>query len=707
MAHRILLTVNNFPPVVTPASFSVTTPSTAGFVVGTVQATNAPTAWAITAGDPGAPNNFFAIDSNGQITVTAAGAVNMGSGTANLTVRATNAGGNGTATVTIAYQPVQQPSTFLGNPNPFISSINVSGGIAARRTSGQVPCFIHVSAMNFTAIGTSDPYGDLSTDWDFGDPGSVELMTDWKTGQTINTNNGQTGRPEAVHKYTQPGVYTVTATVRGQNGPGGGVFTATKTLQINVTAFNAIHEYWVDFSAGVNGSGSQASPFNNMASINTALGTSDTAIHIKRGTSTASAVAMDFNSANASSRLRIDAYGSGTPPVLTVNSGTAYVKLMTNGGNRSDIVISNIKFTSSSSGDTDPMFWCTPGSANFSDIYIDNCTFDWTGTKSGIVFMPDQISLVAQSTGYGFWNVYVSGQSVATLCAYGFFGTWGFIVGGHYGGNGSDSTRDHHLYTNIVQHGYLAYIDFLPGPWSGRNYCINMNYGEDPVTIPWADGPQYAEWICIANCNFRDLNHSFDASNSYSSDPSVPSGLLPQFRNVVACQNVMHNLGIPIYIQSTNQMTFRDNDIFSCSIPYLHWTNQSRCNSLGKAYRNRFYVAAGQPGGTSNALWRMWQDAPGTLAGPQTFTDNVIQDMRSNANVIEGDFTQMQSKGCIINRNQFYTPNDVGGIWYDNSYYGSDDGGIEISQATYVAHGFDTTISRANPGWSNPAIGQF
>ena len=108
MAHTIPLTVNNLLPVVTPASFPLQTPTTLGQSVGTVQATNNPTSWAITAGDPA---GNFAISASGLITVTVAGVSNLVNGTANLTVQATNAGGSGSGAVTINYSS----SNFWGD----------------------------------------------------------------------------------------------------------------------------------------------------------------------------------------------------------------------------------------------------------------------------------------------------------------------------------------------------------------------------------------------------------------------------------------------------------------------------------------------------------------------------------------------------------------------------------------------------------------
>jgi len=85
-------------PVVTPVTFQLTLPVTTSQVVGTVVASNTPTAWTIASGGAGS----YAISSGGIITVTAAGSggeINVG--TDYLLISATNVSGTGQAIVTI------------------------------------------------------------------------------------------------------------------------------------------------------------------------------------------------------------------------------------------------------------------------------------------------------------------------------------------------------------------------------------------------------------------------------------------------------------------------------------------------------------------------------------------------------------------------------------------------------------------------------
>jgi hypothetical protein len=110
-------------PVVSNASFTLTLPVTNGQVVGVMTATNSPTAWSITAGDP---SGYYAISSAGVITVTSAGAAGITVGSASLTVQATNAGGAGSGTASITILPASGLRVI--NAGPFIISTPVTLG---------------------------------------------------------------------------------------------------------------------------------------------------------------------------------------------------------------------------------------------------------------------------------------------------------------------------------------------------------------------------------------------------------------------------------------------------------------------------------------------------------------------------------------------------------------------------------------------------
>jgi hypothetical protein len=117
-------------PVVTPANFNLALPTTNGFLVGIVSASNSPTSWSITAGNS---SGYFAISNSGNVTVTATGASGLTAGTYSLTVQATNAFGSGTGTVGInassGYYILPAVRAYSWQPG-----VTYNGGIPVRNT---------------------------------------------------------------------------------------------------------------------------------------------------------------------------------------------------------------------------------------------------------------------------------------------------------------------------------------------------------------------------------------------------------------------------------------------------------------------------------------------------------------------------------------------------------------------------------------------
>lgn len=98
-------------PVITDASFNLTLPATSGQNVGTVTTPGStPTSFSITAGNA---SGYFAINANGVITVTSAGASGLSQQTYNLTVQATSALGTDTGAIAVvASQPTAIPMSL-------------------------------------------------------------------------------------------------------------------------------------------------------------------------------------------------------------------------------------------------------------------------------------------------------------------------------------------------------------------------------------------------------------------------------------------------------------------------------------------------------------------------------------------------------------------------------------------------------------------
>jgi hypothetical protein len=131
-------------PVINPAGFTVASPQNAGFTVGQVFASNFPTNWTILSGDP---LGNFAINSAGNITLA-----NQlsGSGSATLTVQASNAYGNsapGIVTIQWGAVPVITPASFS-----FTAPLAQGAAVGTMSATGS-PTW---------SIQSGDPLGDFA-----------------------------------------------------------------------------------------------------------------------------------------------------------------------------------------------------------------------------------------------------------------------------------------------------------------------------------------------------------------------------------------------------------------------------------------------------------------------------------------------------------------------------------------------------------------
>jgi hypothetical protein len=130
---------------------------------------------------------------------------------------------NSTYTITRPSLP-----TYLGDKK-ITGLTTITPVITCTRASGAEPMYVQVSAEQTTADAGSRPYFDLHFEWDFGDSGGTEEMTNYFTGATINMNDGQRG-PEAAYVYRTAGDYTITLTVKGIDGSGQSVSASTTTI---------------------------------------------------------------------------------------------------------------------------------------------------------------------------------------------------------------------------------------------------------------------------------------------------------------------------------------------------------------------------------------------------------------------------------------------------------------------------------------------
>ena len=656
----------------------------------------------ITYSKSGTDAALFSINSSSGVlallTTHAAGALQV-------IVTATNTAGADNQTITVNVSAV---ASYQGNPNVTISTINTSGGIVASRTSGLTPCFIQVSASAITATGTSIPYEDLEYSWGFGDLSGTETLIDPTTGTTVNLNSVQTG-PEAAYCYRSAGTYTVTLNIRGKNG--GSFTTASVTATITVTAFTATTDIYVDSTAGGGGSGSIGSPYNNLASVNTAIAsaTDNCRVNIKGGSTFTGATGIDM-SGKTINHVRFVSYGGGATPLITVNGANSGFFTNNGGGSsphpQDDIVVSGINFaTATGWGASAQLIGFSPGNATAteSNFYLDNVTatniIDPT-SDANIIDVGGDSTLTMK---FGMWKCTSIGILTASATAHcrqnTFMGVkdWFFAVGNTLSGSGQDPTRDHHIYVHVQTHTLGSFNNFGATATAGnaptKNFCFKTSFDSGE-----GDGGFYAQYFCISRNFMSGTQRATDAGNSVN-DPTIT-----RIKNYVGQQNSMSGLdasgsgGGTILPYCAETRTERDHKVWNCKGDW--WAPAPAVGTttylIGSVYRNRIYKtdATDFLNYVNSATWSTKQEV----------TDNIFYGTSASANLNAIKFADQVSSGSVIDRNNYYAPNATSGLFNDTT---------QVSLATWQAGGWDTHVNavtnsnNANPGWIDPANGVF
>ncbi len=160
-------------PSVADQAINLQLPAVTGAAVGIVATTGgSPTSFSITAGNAA---GYFAIDNNGSITVTSAGASGLTAQTYALTVQASNAVGSGSGSVSVVASSFQWPNASTTGPRAGVTltaytgptTISTAGTVVSGRT---ISSMITVTAANvtfrdcrFTSNGAWSIQGDVAS----------------------------------------------------------------------------------------------------------------------------------------------------------------------------------------------------------------------------------------------------------------------------------------------------------------------------------------------------------------------------------------------------------------------------------------------------------------------------------------------------------------------------------------------------------------
>ncbi len=522
-------------------------------------------------------------------------------------------------------------SGFYGNPNTIISAIDIGGGIACSRTSGDTPCFVQVSASRIACSGyrilasggvAANAYEDLEYTWDFGDPHGTEIFERPTDGVSVNANT-QLG-PEAAYCYRHPGYYTVTLTIRAKSSDG--YLTSKLKQMMTVSRFVATvgSEYWIDSVHGSDSySGTSASnPKKNLSFLQTGVGgtipnwpgtkttSGNIAIHLAQGSHWVVPSGLLVPNVNAyggpASNLRIDSFvgvgGAGPQPIIEVNGKTPAFDAGNPGPSRAkgNFVVSDVKFTNSAAASGSSLIFILLGSLGhgpltMTDIYFDNCVIVNEAN------LPSFMNFVVTGGGdagslfsnMGIWGGSVTGAIFDTLpkTKHAIFGgprIWWFVFGSNIAGSGSNPILDHHIYPETQYHSLYKWITFGPTGTtnnSQRNYCINTNVDQA------GPGLTTASYFLISENSLSGtkLIHDIDDVNN---DPTKV-----QFVNFVTERNAIFNIrdvsptpqAGGILFGCGKSVTVRDNRVWNSNGFFTPFACSASVLSAS-IYRNSIYI---------------------------------------------------------------------------------------------------------------------
>jgi hypothetical protein len=586
---------------------------------------------------------------------------------------------------------------FYGNRHIAVSAI--AGAITLSRSAGELPAFVQVSASGITATGTSRPFEHMEFRVDFGDPTSEEWFTDPHTGKTCNSNI-QT-RPGAAHCYRTAGVKTITLRVRGRTA-GGAFITEEFTAEFTATAFPATGgEYWFDSVAGDDGNDglSSGAPKQSIAALN-ALIDDDTAFNLKSDSDWSGTVGIALPSAPVDG-LRIRAYGTGAKPIINVTSGTARALSGNNGSasvprSKTNMVFSDLDLRQTAGAGAVSLTATSNTTGVMEDIYLDNCPMTTTSglgmTTCVISFnklYPDTMSRV------GLWNCDLAATEISGLgTKHGFFGgphEWFFCYGGSIKGGGSNTTLDHHMYMEVRNQAVYAWIAFGNGP--GRNYCLNINIHYTGAEA--APTVVYGDYHCVSDCKLSGTRRGCDASETHLDIDEC------RFRNFViegGCATGLSADGV-IFFYSAETITVRR--VKSWGAEGGRWFSPAEATgrvglAISTILQSAVYDCDVYFSAAAATVRRIINYEADFTEGQQV-TDNRITDLRADARAMRTGFAAAVTAGDLIDFNTFYVPNDSTHFF---------DGSTAKTRAEWTAL-FDAGGSGADPGWVDPATGEF
>lgn len=256
---------------------------------------------------------------------------------------------------------------------------------------------VHVNGLD--SILGSGSLLDAKFTWDFGDGGAHSRLTGWNAG----------------HVYDRAGTYTVKLTVTNAQNK-----TVTVSKNVTVTADTRRTIYVDAVNGNDNNSGLSASQAVRTAGQAGRMLGDNTRLLFKRGQTFDVSSSINLGYQN----VVVDAYGSGSGPVLRWATDGDNKVMMSAKSNSRDITIQNVTFDSKNLNGTSEWGMMQAIAANGQNIVVRGCTFlnvgyaiNANGSPKGLIVMDNNAPLETGVRGYFTWFEGTDGVFVGNTVA--------------------------------------------------------------------------------------------------------------------------------------------------------------------------------------------------------------------------------------------------------------------------------------------------
>jgi hypothetical protein len=454
-------------------------------------------------------------------------------------------------------------------------------------------------------------------------------------------------------------------------------------------------EMWFDSVSGsdANNGLSSGAPKQTASALESFYeGGNDRTAWVKRGSSWSFASSNLRCEDGVSGRAML-AYGAGARPQLTFSSsGDGGIKLEVGYGNSvEDIVFDGIDVNVGASH-THGIFLTSSGNGTNTnpygvahDVYFLDCKV------RGGNDVRMHVQTYYTGRGIGTWRCEFDGESYTGQEELVSVERWCCHHGNSYV-NGDGSDLDHHVYPNVSRHDSYRWCSFgesNPVTEQGKRFCINGN------VMKVSDGGQDHRYMLVDSCDLSGMENGIDLSSTHNAPADG------QFLDVIIQRSAIHldpDKGTQhhaIYTTCLQRLTVRDCRFYGNEGFDLVMSDPETDLDF---YRNKVW----KPADATVCAIRLGGIAAAAPAATDLLDNTFVSLITTGLGYGILNYEADELSGVTASGNQYYAPT----LTTSAAFYESD-AATTKSFAQWQALGLDADGSYADPGWADPAAGDF